>query len=457
MFFDNFMTIQASLRAFVLSMAFTGLSFMSIADDNAPVSFSLEEAQRMANDRNTDILTGRLEIRSAQQQIRETTAIGLPQVSASVGFQYYLDVPTSLVPAEFFGGQPGEFAEIQFGTEQNLSASASVNQILFSGEYIVGLRAARIYRELASQNLRRTELDVQTMVTETYLLALMTHANAEIVRENLANMKQTLYETEKIREAGFTDPINVDQIQLTVTNLQNRVSSLERQFLVTKNLLKFQIGVDVEQEILLTDRLEDLFADIVLAAAVHEGFEPSLHIDFRLLATQEEFSRMVLRREQSFFLPSLNASFVRQEMAMRNEFTFLDSGFPWFPTTYFSINLNIPVFSSGMRSARVQQARIELEKTSLAKEQVRQSLMMQMQKAKADFQTAVEQYRNQQDNLELAKKILEQTSIMHREGLASSLELTQASDQFLNTQSGYLNAMFEVLNAQNMFEKALGF
>jgi outer membrane protein TolC len=294
------------------------------------------------------------------------------------------------------------------------------------------------------------------MVAETYFLVLMTVANLQIIRENLVNMRQTLFETEKVMEAGFTDPINVDQLSLGVANMQNSIANLERQRLLSLNLLKFQMGVDIEKEVVLSDTMEELFAGLTLEAGLVAEFDPQFHIDFRLLSTQAEFSKMVLRREQSFYLPSLDATFVRQEMAMRNEFNFFRSGSPWFPTTFFSLNLKIPIFSSGMRSARVQQARVELEKANLATEQVRQSLIMQMQKAQADYQTAVEQYQNQQENLELAKRIFERTSIMHREGLAGSLELTQASDQLLATQSNYLGSMFDVLNARNNLEKAAG-
>ncbi len=421
-----------------------------------PLSLTLEQALQQALQHNTDIQKSRLDTRIAQQQIRETTAIGLPQISATLGYQYYIDVPTSLVPAEFFGGQQGEFAEIQFGTEQNLFATATLNQIIFSGEYIVGLRAARIYRDIAQHGLKRTELDVRNSVTETYLLVLLTTSSLDIIKENLANIQQNLFETEKILEAGFTDPINVDQLRLTATNMKSRISSLERQYLVTMNLLKLQMGVDVQQQVLLTDNLHDLFNEHSLEASMAREFVPTQHIDYKILSTRENFNKMVLLREKSFYLPSLSASFTRQEMAMRNSFNFLDGGFPWFPSTYFGVNLNIPIFSSGMRSSRVQQAKLELEKSQLSTYQVEQSLIMQMQKARADFDTAMDQYVDQKENLELAKRILSRTGIMYQEGLATSLELTQASDQLLATQANFLNAMFELLTAKADLENALG-
>lgn len=424
--------------------------------ESGVLRLSLEEAISLAYEKNTSLQTSRINIQIAQQQIRETTAIGLPQVSASLGYQYYLDVPTSLVPAEFFGGAPGEFAEIQFGTEQNLFASASIDQVVFSGDYIVGLRAARIYRELANQELQRNELEVKSLVTESYLLTLLSMQNMEIVSNNLANMERTLYETEKILEAGFTDPVNVDQLKLSVSSMKNRLLGLERQISSTMNLLKFQIGLEQAQPVELSDSLDNLLMQLASDALQTQYFNPEDHISFRLMATQEAFSTMVLRRQQSFFLPSLSASFVRQEMAMRNDFNFLKSGFPWFPTTYFSVNMNIPIFSSGMRSARVQQAKLELEKARLSTWQVNQSLTLQMEQARSDFDTAMEQYTNQKGNLELAARIMEQSRIMHKEGIVTSLELTQANDQLLATQSGYIAAIFELLNARNKLENALG-
>jgi outer membrane protein TolC len=423
---------------------------------NGTLSLSLKQARLAAVENNRQIKTADLDVEIAEKQIWETTAGGLPQVSASVGYQYSFELPTSLIPAEFFGGQPGEFTEIQFGTEQNLTASATINQMIFSGEYIVGLRAARIYRELASQNRNRTTLEVKTMVTETYLLALLAYENLEVVSKTLENMRQTLFETRKILEAGFTDPVNVDQLQLTVKNLEYQVSSLKRQEALALSLLRFQAGLPADLAIELTDTLDELLQAISLDASLNTGFNPDTHIDLRIMQSQEAFSTMVLRREQSFFLPRISAFYTRQEMAMRDGFNFLESGHPWFPSSYFGINLDIPIFSSGMRSARVKQARIELEKARIGKEETRQALLVQMEQTRADFETAMEQYLNQKENLELARRILERTTTMHREGLASSLELTQASDQLLSTQSNYLGAMAGLLNAQNSLEKALG-
>ncbi len=420
------------------------------------IELSLEQAIEHALQYNYELENSKADAIIARRQVWEITASGLPQINGSVGYQYFTDIPTNLVPAEFFGGEEGEFAEIQFGTEQNLTATLTVNQLIFDGSYIVGLQAARIFRELSLQIYQKSEMEVKSLVTESYYLNLATAQNMEILQENLQNLEKTLFETEKLYEQGFTDAINVDQLRLTVANLKNNISGVKRQRKMTLDLLKFQIGMGVDQELVLTDELEQLFQNISLEAFSVQEFNPQKHIDFRIMQSQEQMQLMTLRREWSFYLPSLSASYTRQENAYRNEFNFFESGKPWFPTSIIGVNLNIPVFSSGLRRSKVQQARLELEKAQTNTRRVVQSLLLQKQEATNEIESAMEKYTIEKDNLELAERILQRTSIMHKEGLATSLELTQASNQLLNTQSNYINAIFELLNAKNKLEKALG-
>jgi outer membrane protein len=441
------------LRPLITAIIFVGIIS---ANANEPLRLSLEDAQKYALEHNLELRNAKADANIASRQVWEITASGLPQIDGSVGYQYFTDIPTNLVPAEFFGGQPGEFAEIQFGTEQNLTASLTVNQLIFDGSYIVGLQAARIFRELSQRIYLKSELEIKSMVTETYYLNLATAQNLEIMQENLTNLEKTLFETQKTFDAGFTDAINVDQLKLTVANLKNRIASMERQKELSLNMLKFQIGLDIEHPLVLTDELEVMFRNISPDISGIDDFNPENHIDFRIMKSQETMQLMTMRREWSFYLPNLSAFYTRQENAYRNEFNFFQGGQSWYPTSIIGLSLNIPIFSSGLRASRVQQARLELEKAQNNTRQIEQSLRLQKQEAWSGMQTAMEQYNNEKENLELAERILSRTRIMFREGLASSLELTQASDQFLSTQSNYINAMFELLNAKNKLDKALG-
>ena len=439
---------------FLLAITFVPAGAENVEQDT--LYLSLKEARHYAVEHSYAMRRARKDLNIAEKQIWETTAAGLPQIKASLGYNYYIDIPTSLVPAEFFGGEPGKFREIQFGTQQNITATASVEQLIFDGQYIVGLRASRIYRNLASQALERSGLEVENAVTETYFLVLLVRKNLTTVSENLRNMEKQLEETRELLKEGFTDPINVDQLQLTVSNLENRISSLKRQEEFTTSLLKFQLGLDMEKQLGLTDNLENLHQELINDLSFLTEFAPRQHIAYRMSYSQEEMNRMIVQREQSAYLPTISASFIRQEMAMRNEFNFFDGNQSWFPSTYFAVNMNVPIFSSGLRSSRVAQARLELERARIDREETFQSLKLQMQEAMADFNTAREQYKKEQENLNLAKRIFERTLIMFSEGMASSLELTQANDQLVITQSNYYHALFEVLNARNNINKAMG-
>ena len=452
-----------------IKLLFTSLLLLISLPGNAGISgsapaqsatgimrISLQQAVDYAVEHSTGMRTAKTDVEIAGRRIREITASGLPQVDASAGYQYYFEIPTSLVPAEFFGGEPGEFAEIQFGTEQTINVSATVSQMIFDGSYIVGLRAARIYRDLALQNRERSELEVRNQVSGTYFLVLLSRDNIYILKQNLENIRQSLAETEKIMEAGFTDPINVDQLKLSVSNMRNNLTNLERQYELSLNLLKYQIGVDMDREIELTDSLRTLFDTMMLEADPDEEFSYEDHIDYRIMLSRQGMDYMALRREQSFSLPRLTASYTYQEMAMRNDFNFADMSKPWFPSSFVAVNLSVPIFSSGLRSARVQQARLELSKTEMATSQVSESLRMQIIEARSQFTTAIEKYRTERENMELAERILRRTTIMHKEGMASSMELTQANDQMLATRANYYNAMFEFITARNNLDKARG-
>jgi outer membrane protein len=421
-----------------------------------PISY--REALQYALEHSIEMRQARVDLEIADKSIWEITASGLPQVDASLNYQYFFQIPTQLVPAEFFGGEQGEFVEIRFGTEQNMTAQATVSQMIFDGSYIVGLRASRIYRQLAQETLERSELEVRNRVAETYFLVLLTSDNLSINRESLSNMERILAENEILFKEGFTDQISVDQLRLSVSNMRTTLNNLERQYELTMNLLKFQMGVEMEREIRPVDSLDDLFADMIKEAdlAVGEEFDHEEHIDYRIMLSRQMMDFMALRREQSFSLPRITASLSYQEMAMRDEFNFIDRGRPWFPSSFLAVNMTIPIFSSGERSSRINQARLELLKAELATQQVAESLKLQIAEARARFRTAREQYHDESENLDLAERIFSQTTVMHREGLATSLELTQAQNQLLSTRSRYFGAMFDLINARNELEKARG-
>jgi len=429
------------------------LSYTAHAQQDSVLSFTLEEVQEYAVQHNTNAENARLDITQAEKDVWETTAMGLPQVNGSVGYTDNLSLMTTLIP-NFFEGKPDELVPVQFGTQHNANATLSVSELIFSGPYIVGLQTSKIYKSLSVQTSKKTDIEVKATVSETFYLILMSEKSLNILQSNYENLEKTLKDTKAMYENGLVEETDADQLQISVYTLENSISSMKRQIATTKKLLNFQMGLPLGQEIALKGSLDDFIGKIDSAVLLTAGFSIEENIDYKLLDVQEKLSFMSMKKEKAEYLPSLSASFTHQQLAMRDQFNFFDFNKKWYSSSMLSFNLNIPIFSSGTRHVRVQKAELALQKARNNKESGRQSLLLAARQAKDNYLNAVDKYKTQQKNIDLARKILNHTTIKYKEGMTSSMEVTQANDQYLKAQSDYTSAMVALLNAKIDLDKA---
>jgi outer membrane protein len=408
--------------------------------------FSLDEAMLFAMENNLNAKNARLDVDAADQRVWETAATGLPQVNASVNYNYNINLPTTLIPD--FTGDPSEKIEIQFGTKHNATAGVVGNQLLFSGEYIIGLQAAKIFKEFSKRNKERTEQQVRQSVIENYYLVLLGEATLELLEDNRDNVQLTYEETYQLYKAGFVEEIEADQLEVVLIDLQNSVLSMERQIMATKNLLKYQMGVAREKNILLNDNLGDLIATIDYTATLGVDFTIEENIDYQIVSEQERLAYMNVKLKRSAYLPSLSAFYSMDFAAQRDKFNFLDGNENWYKASMVGLSFNVPIFSSGLRRAGVSQKRIAYEQARNNKEFAAEGLQVEFVQYKYDFANALEKYRSDKKNLELSEKVVRVTNIKYTEGLATSLELTQVNNQYLQALTNYTSSMVEVLNAK---------
>ena len=408
--------------------------------------FSLDEAMLFAMENNLNAKNARLDVDAADQRVWETAATGLPQVNASVNYNYNINLPTTLIPD--FTGDPSEKIEIQFGTKHNATAGVVGNQLLFSGEYIIGLQAAKIFKEFTKRNTERTEQQVRQSVIENYYLVLLGEATLELLEDNRDNVQLTYEETFQLYKSGFVEEIEADQLEVVLIDLQNSVLSMERQIMATKNLLKFQMGVAREKNIVLNDNLADLIATIDYTATLGVDFTIEENIDYQIVSEQERLAYMDMKLKRSAYLPSLSAFYSMDFAAQRDEFNFLDSNENWYKASMVGLSFNVPIFSSGLRRAGVSQKKIAYEQAKNNKEFAAEGLEVEFVQYKYDFANALEKYRSDKKNLELSEKVVRVTNIKYTEGLATSLELTQVNNQYLQALTNYTSSMVEVLNAK---------
>lgn len=413
---------------------------------------SLQSAQEYAVQNSYDIRRSELDIQAAQKKVKETLLTGFPQVNSNISYLNNLELATVLIP-DFIGGNYDEKIPVQFGTQHNANVNFTLNQLVFNGSYIVGLKTSRIFRQLADQNYERTRLNILESVTDTYYLILVAEETEKVLLSNIANLEKTYYEIRERYKEGFVAETDVDLVQISVTTLKNSLQTVVRQREVAYKLLKFQMGLDLSEQIVLTDKLEDILQQIDISEARNAEFDLLQNIDYKLLETQEKLSEMALKNEKARYFPTVSAFYSFQWNAFRDEFTFLNFEERWFRTQVLGLNISIPVFRSGAQRAKVAQASIALEQARTARIQASQGLTVEAASARSALDSAYENYLNTKENMKLAEKVYDVTLIKYNEGVASSLDLTQAHDKYLMAQSDYIQAMSGLLTAKNKLDR----
>ncbi len=420
-------------------------------------SFTLQQAQDFAIKNNYERLNAERDVLIAKKKVWETTAIGLPQISAEGNFKNFIDLPTSLIPANIFdpNAPAGTFAELQFGTKYSTSVDFTVSQLLFDGSYIIGLQAAKTYKELSKNALKKSEIEVRSEIAKTYHLVLTAEKNKEILEELMHTSKQLTNQTTKIYKNGLIEEESVDQLNLTLKDLKSSISNANRQIEIAQNLLKFQMGINLKDTITLTDSVELFINNLVTGVTPQTKFDYNKHIDYITISTSEKLAKLNWQREKTTFLPSIGAFFSHQRLNQNNQFDAFSGG-KYYLTTLWGLSVKIPIFSSGMRISKMEQAKIAYQKAQTTTLQVEQGLALKVKQAKANYIASFDIYNNSEDGLALAKKINNKTIKKYNEGMSSSLILSQTQTQYLNAEGKYVQALLNLLNAKVDLKKALG-
>ena len=430
------------------------LPWLVSAQDTIP-SLSLDQAIAYALEHNYSSINAERDIVDAQKQKWETIATGLPQINGAVSYQNQLKQPVSQIPAEFFGGEPGTYQEVVFGQAQSMSATATLRQQIFDGSYIVGVQATKTFLEYSQNNKEKTELEVRKSVVEAYGNVLLARESVQISEKNKSTLEENLYETKRIYENGLGDEESVDQLQITLSTVDNQLKNARRMEEITLQMLNLALGLPIETPTILTENLDDLTQKEIDFGLIDSEFNIENNVDYKMAANLNEQRFLELKLAKSRALPTLNAFINYGGNSFSNDFNFLDSGQQWFGSSILGVDLNIPIFSSLGRSASTQRAKIALEKAKTQFTEAQAQIRLQLESAKSDYILAIEQYGTSKENLELAERIENKNQVKYEEGLATSFELRQAQTQLYTSQQEYLQSMVDVINKKTALENIL--
>ncbi|MBK9292226.1 MAG: TolC family protein [Bacteroidetes bacterium] len=434
---------------FALALLFSAIGVSAQQE----LRLSLDEAIAQGLKHNYSLQQAGIEVESARQKVRETTATGLPQANANISYNDNVSLPTTLLPGAFLGQD--EPVAVRFGTRYSSTAGLTLNQLLFSGSYIVALQSSQAFLRQSEKNLVKTRIGVTKNIKDAYALVLATYENLRVIDSTLSITRDLARQTRIIVETGFGEETDLDQLLLMVDELETARNNVLSQVKIAENLLKFHLGIDPQTPVHLTDKLDDLVARFASEQLISQEFMINENIDYQLLKNQEQLAGLQLKLQKSAYLPTLSAFFNAQTNAQRPEWDFFDSKGRWYFSSVWGLSLNIPLWSSGERAARVRQAQLQLDAMKVAEASLRNNLGLQFQTSQNAFGNALRTTENTRRNKATAEKIYYRTSVKYTEGLASSLDVLNTHNQYLNAQTQYINATLDLLNKATELETLL--
>lgn len=469
---------QQTLIVFLL------LLFGIVANAQEKLRLSLNEANDYAMEHNLTLKNARLDIEYSERQLKGAIAQGLPQVDASVDyltyFNYELVFPFggggadisaedynqffSEAMTQFPGANPqtifaqgyidGKINELVYGDEESnkilmsdqSTAKVQVGQLLFSGQYWVGIKAAKLGKKIAEQGLNRSILDVKESIASSYYLVLVTERSLNVFQKNIDNLKKIKGHTQKMYEAGVAEQTDVDQISIQVTMLENNQRSMKRALEMSYNLLRFQLGAEAGTEIELTENLDALLNETKKENMILTNFDIDSNVLYQMTSTQEEISEKMVDMERWAYSPTLTGFYSYNYKLLRTPFDMN-------PNNMAGLSMSIPVFSSGSRKHKLEQAKIQLDQARLNRKLIEDQLQMQEEQLRLDLQTAVENYNSQKENVEVAKRAFTSTSNKFDQGMVSSLDLTQANSNYLQAETSLIQSIMSLMQAKLALDK----
>tara|TARA_B100001559_G_scaffold74449_2_gene61295 strand:- start:2819 stop:4156 length:1338 start_codon:yes stop_codon:yes gene_type:complete len=431
------------------------LLFNNIVGQDLPESLSLNEAIEFGLSNNRSIINADREILKAKKERWKTIAIGLPQVSSQINYQNFLEMPISLVPSEFFGGEAGTFEELTFGTEQIMVGSVKMEQLLFDGSYLVGLEASRVYLKISENLFEKTNLEVKKLIVNTYTNVLIAKLNISFLEKNKIALEANLKEITELFKTGFEEQETVEQTQLSLSQINNQLKYAENLMKITQEMVKFIIGYPAEKKLILESELEDIFNEDIFFDSIPSINQIDNNIDIRIADNNVKSEALQFKYEKSKSLPKLSGFINQTYTGNSNDFTFTDSQQKWYGSSIVGLNLTIPLFSSFGRSAISQKAKISLDQAITQLTETQERIKIEVNAAYNDYQLSIDNYFTEKENLRLAESIEKKNQNKFFEGVIQSFELRMAQMQLYSAQNNYVTAIQSVINKKTVLETLL--
>lgn len=447
-----------------------------VAQGQQTYRMSAQEAKEYALQHVIDIKNLKIDRQIQDAKNREITGQALPQVNGTVSVQHYFNIPVTLLPdfvtpqvydvLEKEGVQDGsgspivkpneppQFFPAQFGVPWQASAGFAFQQLLFQPDVFVGLQARSTALKYADLNVKLMEDSVKSNVLRSYYSVLIAEKRKVYLDSSIKRLEKLLADQQKLYNSGFAEKLDIDKTTVNLNNLQATLNQFKNLIYVGYASLKFSMGLNQRDTLLLTDSLSSEAVKSELLSSADFRYEDRTEI--QLLNTVTELQQLDLKRYKLQYVPTLAAYWNFSGNALRQEFNFFDFSQPWFKTSVAGINLNLPIFDGLQKHYRVKQAQYNLDKTRNNKENLERVIDFQREAAVNVLRNSLTTLDIQDRNLKLAEKVFSTTKKKYEQGIGSSFEILQADTDFQNAQSNYFQALYDAVNAKITYYRSLG-
>ena len=444
------------MKKSLFAILFLLLAF-SASQAQEVAQLTLNESIRYAIENNYVTKNARLETLVSKATVKETTAQGLPQINGSFNLDYNPKIPMMFVPNEPpFGDptNPSDVIPLRFGVSYSSGLGVTVSQMIFDGSFFVGLRAAKTLQQLTDFDLVKAENDVIENVKKAYFGVLVNQERIRLAESNLARIDSLLAETQAMNEAGFNERIDVSRVRVQRNNAYSQVQRSQTAWEISKELLKIQMGMPLDMDVVITETLRGLNPREELIQLLATEGEHRVELD--QLNTQIQLQHLDLKNNTAQYLPSLDFNGNMRRNGAGNQLNTVFDSDNWFGSSLIGVSMSVPIFDGLAKSARIQKNRYAISQLENQRFYLNDNFTNEIFSAKASLQNDLNILDVQLENLELAQEVYDIATIKYREGVGSNLEVVDADGALTEAEINYLAALYDGLISKVNLEKALG-
>jgi len=441
-------------RLLSLAICIATVGHTNVVNAQSATPLSLQQCIDYALKNNASVKNAKIDVDIQKAQNDQTTSATYPKISGKLEFDDFINPQKTIIDGKSFG-QPGTYPAVSFSLPYGTSAGITASQLLFDGSVFVALQARNSVMELARLNGKLTEETVRYNVQKAYYALVIARRQFNIVKKGLAYSRDLAKDVLITQQSGYAEKIDVDRSNVQVNNLATDSLKIANLLTLSEQVLKFQMGMNINEHIILTDTsIEDHL--LKASALANEATDYNKRIEYNMFNTQLKLNEYNVQRYKLNALPSLAAFGALGYNYAATTFSNVMQVGNYLFNSMVGLQLNVPIFSGMLRLNQLKEANLNIQKTKNNIDNMKLVIDFQAAQSRSTLTNSLLQMESQQRNMDLANSVLDLAGKKYKAGVGSNVEVTQAQTGLLQAQNNYFSSLLDVVYAETDLQKVLG-